>query len=356
MQLTRFAAFLAVGFTLAACGGGVSNQVVPAKKVALLLPDTTNARYEAQDRPLFQAKLRSLCQDCQVIYRNANGDAAAQLQQAEYALGAGAGVLVLDPVDAGSAAAIAGRAANHHVPVVAYDGLVANTSSLSYFIGFDQGAIGALQGGALLAALKTPAQASVVMLNGDPADRDAGALKKAVHKAIDGKVTVAKEFDVAAASSDGAQLEMAQALTALKGKVDAVYGANDEIASGAVAAMKQAGLKTLPPVTGGDTELSAVQRIISGEQYMTVYRPVRQEAEAAAQVAYDLVYGVAVPSSLVTANSVNNGSADVPAVLIQPVAVTRRTLISTVIADGFWTRADICTAAYTQACRAAGLS
>src|SRR2546423_12403965 len=125
------------------------------------------------------------------------------------------------------------------------------------------------------------------MLNGDPADRDAGALKKAVHKAIDGKTTVAKEFDVAAASSDGAQLARAQALTALKGKVDAVYGANDEIASGAGAAMKQAGLKTLPPVTGGDTELSAVQRIISGEQYMTVYRPVRQGAEAAAPVAYD---------------------------------------------------------------------
>src|SRR5207237_10184399 len=98
------------------------------------------------------------------------------------------------------------------------------------------------------------------------------------------------------------------------------------------------------------------QRIISGEQYMTVYRPVRQEAEAAAQVAYDLVYGVAVPSSLVAASSVNNGSADVPAVLIQPVAVTRRRLISTVIADGFWTRADLCTNAYTQASHAAGLS
>src|SRR5438874_11883185 len=112
MQLTRFAAFLAVGFTLAACGGGASNQVVPAKKVALLLPDASNARYETQDRPLFQAKLRSLCQDCQVIYRNANGDSAAQLQQAEYPLGAGVGVLVLDPVHAGPAAVILSRAAN----------------------------------------------------------------------------------------------------------------------------------------------------------------------------------------------------------------------------------------------------
>src|SRR2546423_7641281 len=191
------------------------------------------------------------------------------------------------------------------------------------------------------------------MLNGDPAARDAGALKKAVHKAIDGKMTVAKEFDVAAASSDGAQLAMAEALTALKGKVGAVCGANEEVARGAVAAMKQAGLKTLPPVTGGDTELSAVQRIISGEQYMTVYRPVRQEAEAAAQVAYDLVYGVAVPSSLLAANSGNNGAADVSAPLIPPGAVTPRKPISPVIPDGVLTPADICTPAYTQTRQAA---
>lgn len=356
MQLPRFAAAFVFGIVLTACGAGVTSQVVPGKKVALLLPDTTAARYENQDRPLFQAKLQSLCQDCQVIYRNANGDAAAQAQQAKYALSSGAGVLVLDPVDAGSASSIVAAAATRHVPVIAYDSLVAYTPSLSYYVGFDQGAIGALQAAALLAALKTPAQASVVMLNGDPADRDASALKKAVHRAIDGKVTVAREFDTAGSSSDGAQLEMSQALQALKSKVDAVYAANDEIAAGAVAAMKHAGLKTLPPVTGGDTELSAVQRIVAGDQYMTVYRPVRQEAETAAQIAYDLVYGVAVAPSLLGGETVNNGSADVQAALINPVAVTRRTVISTVVADGFWTRADICTAEYAQACVAAGLS
>jgi D-xylose transport system substrate-binding protein len=99
-----------------------------------------------------------------------------------------------------------------------------------------------------------------------------------------------------------------------------------------------------------------VQRIIAGEQYMTVYRPVRQEAEAAAQIAYDLAYGIAVAAALTGGNSVNNGSADLPAVLVQPVAVTRRTLLATVVADGFWTRADICTADYASACKAAGLS
>jgi D-xylose transport system substrate-binding protein len=340
---------------LAACGAGVTSQVVPGKKVAFLLPDTASPRYESQDRPLFQAKLQSVCGDCTVIYRNANGDAAAQLQQAQYALGSGANVVVLDPVDAATASSIVAAAARRHVPVIAYDRLVLNAVGIRYYVGFDNTAIGTLQGNALLAAVKGSPPA-VVMLNGDAADHDAATLKTAVHRAIDGKVSIAREFDTPASSSDGAQLEVTQALKALDGKVDGIYAANDEMASGAAAALKAAKVKTMPPITGGDSELSAVQRIIAGDQYMTVYRPVRQEAEAAAVLAYDAVYAVAVSSAMTGGNTVNNGAADVPAVLIQPVAVTRRTVVSTVVADGFWTRAEICTADYAEACRAAGLS
>lgn len=355
MRLARITATLVLGMSLAACGAGVTSQVVPGKKIAFLLPDSRTARYENQDRPLFQSKLETVCPDCAVLYRNANGDGGAQRQQAEYVLGAGANVLVLDPVDASSALAIASSAARRHVPVVAYDAMVSDAAAVKYYVGFDDGAIGALQGAALLSAMKT-AKPSVVLLNGDPADTGAALLKDAVHKAIDGKVTVAKEFDTPASSSDGAQLEMTQALASLQNQVDGVYAANDEMASGAGAALKQAKLKSMPPVTGGDTELSAVQRIVSGDQYMTVYRPVRQEAQAAAEVAYNLAFGIKVPPSLTSGHTLNNGTADVPAVLIQPVAVTRRTLLSTVVADGFWTRQDICTADYAAACKAAGLS
>ena len=355
MKVARITALLVVALSLAACGGGVQSQVVPGKKIAFLLPESTSPRYENQDRPLFLARLQSVCGDCTVMYRNANGDAAAQRQQADYVLGAGANVLVLDAVDASTAAAIVSAATQRHVPVIAYDRLVMNTPSLRYYVGFDDTAIGTLQGNSLLAALKA-AQPAVVMLNGDAADRDASELKKAVHKAIDGKVVVAREFDTPASSSDGAQLEMTQALTALNGAVDGVYAANDEMASGAVAAIKAAKLKTMPPVTGGDTELSAVQRIVAGDQYMTVYRPVRQEAEAAAVIAYDLAFGVAVSPSMTGGNSLDNGATEVPAVLVQPQAVTRLTIVSTVVADGFWTRADICTAEFAEACRAAGLT
>ena len=78
-------------------------------KIALLLPETKTARYETQDRPHFEQKFKALCPDCEVLYSNANQDAAKQQQQAEAALTKGAKVLVLDPVDSASAAAIVDR-------------------------------------------------------------------------------------------------------------------------------------------------------------------------------------------------------------------------------------------------------
>ena len=355
MKVVRIAAFVVVSVFAAACGSSPASQVTTGKKIAFLTPDGA-PRFESQDHPLFQARVRSLCADCELIYRDAGGDPATQMQQAQAALSAGANALVLDPVDPSGAAAIVTAAARRHVPVIAYDRLVLNASGVAYYVSFDNAAVGVLQGGALLTAMQTAAMPSVVMIHGDPGDRDAALVKQAVHSTLDGKVTVAREFDTPSASAENARLEMAQALAALHNKVDGVYAANDDEAGGAVTAMKTAGLKMLPPVTGGNAELPAVQRIIAGEQYMTVYRPIRQEAEAAATLAYDLAFGVSVPASLTAGATVNNASRDVPAVLIEPLAITRKELVSTVLADGFWTRTQICTTEYARACKAAGLS
>ena len=355
MNIARIAAVLVTVVCLAACGSGTTSQVAPHKKIAFLAPDAA-PRFESQDRPLFQAKLQSVCADCELLYRNAGGDPVTQSQQAQAVLTAGANVIVLDPVDPNGASAIVAAAAKRHVPVIAYDRLVLNASGVAYYVGFDNAAVGVLQAGALLRAMKASGLPSVVMMHGDPANPDAAVLKKAVHTTLDGKVTVAKEYDTPSASADNAALEMTQALAAVQNKVDGVYAANDDVAAGAVAAMKTAGLKDLPPVTGGDAELPAVQRIIAGEQYMTIYRPVKMEVDAAAVIAYDLAFGVAVPVAMTAGATVNNTARDVPAALIEPMAVTRRELVSTVVADGFWTRTQICTAEFTKACRAAGLS
>jgi D-xylose transport system substrate-binding protein len=173
---------------------------------------------------------------------------------------------------------------------------------------------------------------------------------------LDGKVKIAKEYDTPDWSPNKAQDEMTQALTALNNKVDGVYAANDGTAGGAIAAMKSGGVKPLPPVTGQDAELAAIQRIVIGEQYMTVYKAIKPEAEGAATLAYDLATGKTVPSSMTAGNKVNNGSKDVPSVLLTPVSVTKDNIKDTVVKDGYWTTTDICTAQFADACKAAGLS
>lgn len=353
-------ALVAVAFAAAACGGssggggGSSSSSSGGKKIALLLPETKTARYESKDRPLFTDKLKALCSDCQIIYSNANQDAAQQQSQADAALTNGANVLVLDAVDGAAAAAIAKKAKQQKVPVVSYDRLITGTDAVDYYISFDNVGVGKLQGTSLLQALGNKTDASVVMINGAPTDNNAKLFKQGAHSVLDGKVKIAKEYDTPDWSPDKAQDEMSQALTALGGKVDGVYAANDGTGGGAIAAMKAAGVKPLPPTTGQDAELAAIQRIVAGEQYMTVYKAIKPEAEDAAILAFDLATGAQVPSSA-TNGQTDNKSKQVASILLTPVSVTKDNVKSTVVADGFWTRDQICTSDYAAACQQAGI-
>jgi D-xylose transport system substrate-binding protein len=348
---------------LMACGGGASGVTV-GKKIALLVPDTTTTRYDAKDRPYFEAKLRQVCSDCQVQYSKAN-QAAAQQTQAKAAITGGASVIVLDPVDAAAAASIVTMAKAAKVPVISYDTLVMNTVDLSYYVSFDVAAVGALQGTTLLNAIGKKTKPTIVEINGDPSDVKADLFKQGAHSVLDGKVNFGRESSTPGWLPSNAQAEMQLALTALNHQVDGILAANDAIAGGAITAMTSAGLKPLPPVTGEGADLDAIQRIVTGDQYMTVYESTRAEAEAAAQLAYDLAFGVAVPASSTNGKTVNNGTADVPWVLLNPVAVTKANIESTIVADGLWTAADICTStsnaspsrvSLPSACAAAGIS
>jgi D-xylose transport system substrate-binding protein len=333
-----------------------------AGKIALLLPETKTTRYETADRPDFEQKMQELCPDCQIIYSNANQDANLQLSQAEAALANGAQVMVLDPVDSASAAVIADKAKAQGVPVIAYDRLILNSDGVNYYISFDNEEVGKLQAQSLVDRLNQLGiqNPTIVMINGSPTDNNASLFKQGAHSIFDplvadGKLTIAKEYDTPDWSPDEAQNEMQQALTALGNKVDGVYCANDGTASGAIAAMKAANISPLPPVTGQDAELAAIQRILVDEQYMTVYKAIKPEADAAAELAYDLLTNTPVPDSMTQGKTVNNGTIDVPSVLLTPVAVTKDNVESTVVADGFWSAQEICTADYQAACAAAGV-
>jgi D-xylose transport system substrate-binding protein len=332
-------------------------------KIAFLLPENKTARYESQDLPNFKDQLTALGFDVanNLIYSNANQDASTQQSQAEAALTNGAKVLVLDPVDSTAAGTIADMAKAQNVPVIAYDRLINNSDGVNYYISFDNQQVGKLQAQALVDALNKMgiAKPTIVMINGSPTDNTAGQFKAGAHSVFDplvqaGKLVIAKEYDTPDWSPNEAQTEMTQALTALNNKVDGVYCANDGTASGAIAAMKAAGLNPLPPVTGQDAELAGIQRILTGEQYMTVYKAIKPEADDAATIAYDLLTNTAVPADMVNGKT-NNGKIDVPSILLTPVAVTKDNIESTVVKDGFWTAAQICTASYASACTAAGI-
>jgi D-xylose transport system substrate-binding protein len=339
--------------TTGTAGGGTT-----PLKIALLLPETKTARYETQDRPLFEAKVKELAPDAQILYSNANQDSAQQQSQADAALTNGAQVLVLDPVDSAAAASIVTKAKAKNVPVISYDRLILN-APVDYYVSFDNEQVGKLQGQALLDKITKDGNLgkTIVMINGAPTDNNAKLFKAGAHSILDGKVKIGAEYDTPDWSPDKAQTEMDQAITKLgKNGFVAVYCANDGTAGGAIASMKGAGINPKTrPVTGQDAELAGIQRILLGEQYMTIYKAIKAEANTAAELAVALGKGTGVPTSM-TLSKVNNGQIDVPSVLLTPVPVTADTIKSTVVADGFWTTQQILnTPALVAAGQAVGL-
>src|SRR4051795_1967502 len=287
-------------FGVAACGSSNDNSTSSSAsgsstgaassgtggKIAFLLPESKTARYETQDRPLFEKDVKALCGSCQVVYSNADQDASKQQQQAEAALTQGVKVMVLDPVDGAAAAAIVNQANAKKVPVISYDRLLLN-SKPDYYVEFNSPSVGKIQGQALVDKLKQEGKkGSVVMINGAPTDNNAKLFKQGAHSVIDNSgFKVAKEYDTPDWTPAKAQTEMDQAISALgKNGFVGVYAANDGTGGGAIAAMKGAGIdpKTRP-TTGQDAELAGIQRVLTGEQYMTIYKPIKPLAQKAAE-------------------------------------------------------------------------
>ena len=336
-------------------GGGGTAPAAEAATIALFLPESKTTRYEQFDKPVFEAKLEQLCPDCSFLYFNADQDAAKQQSQVESALTQGADVLVLDAVDADAVAPLVNQAKQKNVPVIAYDRRISGIG-YDYFVSFDNVKVGEVQGQALLDELNrrgTATTGQIVMINGSPTDPSSADYKKGAHTALDGKVTIGREFDTPDWSPDKAQEQMEQAITSLgRDSIVGVYSANDGMATGAIAALKRAGYATLPALTGQDAELAAVQRIITGEQTMTIYLDIKAQAENAAEAAVALAKG----EKPQTNTTVNNGTADIPATLLDPIAVTKDKIKDTIVADGFYQVSDICTPDITAACTEAGLS
>lgn len=349
-----------VGCSNGASAGGTSSsgaaKDASKAKIGLLLPDTVTARFASADKPLFTAEIAAKCPGCTVVYQNANGSAATQQAQAQSMITQGVNVLVLDPFDGVAAASIVRAAKAKNIPVISYDRLT-DSNDLSAYISFDNQKVGELQGTALVARMKAlglPANAGILEINGATTDNNAKYFKLGSLSVLSKtSYKVLGEFDTPgwdpAKAQAWASSQIAKVgVTNIKG----IYAANDDTAGGVIAAMRNAGAKTIPPITGQDATLAGLQRIIAGVQYMTIYKAFKPEAQGAADLALQLAKGdKPTTNSIVTSAS----GYKVPSVVLTPVAVTAQNIESTVVKDGLFTAAQICTAQYAADCTKYGI-
>ncbi|MEV6942127.1 substrate-binding domain-containing protein [Streptomyces sp. NPDC051172] len=338
----------------AACGGD-GRAGSGSFTVGLLLPSRSVPRWEHSDRPLIEKRLKELCPRCTMQYANAENDADRQRQQVTSMITTGVRVLILAAADAKALRSSIVEAHRANIPVVAYDRLA--EGPVSGYVSFDGAQVGRLQGEALLKAMDGRANSSqVVMLNGDPTSPNAAWYRKSAMSVLAGKVRIGRSYDIQGWSTDDAHAQMSAAVAALgPDRIGGVLAANDSIAAGAVSALKLAGVRSLPPVTGQDADLDAVRRIVVGEQYMTVYKPFRAEADAAAAMAVALGRGDDL-GKVATTTTDSPTTRRIPSVLLTPRAVTARTIERTLVKDGVYTVDEICTRALRPACRQDGLA
>ncbi|MFI5060957.1 MAG: sugar ABC transporter substrate-binding protein, partial [Actinomycetales bacterium] len=367
MKIARTAAAVASALLTIVALAGCTNAVSPGHapsvdpkvaKIGLLLPDSVTARYENADKPFFAAELKRLCAECELLYANADGDASKQQQQqAESMVAQGVSVLVLDPFDSEAAASIAADAHAKGIPVISYDRLV-DSKYLDYYISFDNEKVGRLQAQALVERLKAQGTGrgdhGILMLNGSPTDNNAILFKKGAHSVIDKSgYRVLAEYDTPGWDPAKAQDWVTGQLTQFGGRIDGIYAANDVLAGAAIASLKAADVSPLRPVIGQDAELAAVQRILAGDQYMTVYKAVEPEAQKAAQLAVALTRSQHPAAQ----STVRIAGTNVPSFLLSVTPVRADNVEVTVVKDKFYgptTVAKICTD-YKSACAEHGI-
>ncbi|MFH0517199.1 sugar ABC transporter substrate-binding protein [Streptomyces sp. M41] len=364
---TVVAAASTMTLSLTACGAlgvsGDSSEASPTKgndvTVGLLLPETANTRYDKFDYPIIRNKVQELTdKQGQVVYLNADADAAKQARQMEKLIEEQVDVILLDAVDSHAIAEGVQKAKDAGIPVIAYDRLA--EGPIDAYVSFDNELVGEVQGRSLLEAMGgsgVDSSDKIVMMNGSPTDPNAKQFKAGALSELKGAVHIAKTYDTKDWKPENAQANMAQAIEAVGvNNLKGVYSANDGMAAGVIKALKAAGVTQLPPITGQDAELDAVQRIIAGEQYMSVYKSYPQEAESAAQMAVAKVQGKDIQFDSLTQDQVDSPTdKGIPALLVPVVALTEKNIEETVIADGIYKLSDICTAKYKAACAEAGL-
>lgn len=344
------AVLLASAMALTACGGdtGGGGGDGEGPLVAFLMPDQNSTRYDEQDAPAFENKMKELCPDCRVSYQNADADAQQQQTQFEAALADGAEVIVLDPVDSAAAAGLVQQAQTQDVAVIAYDRPIPDLPA-DYYVSYDNKAIGASIAQSLVDHLtETGAQGGILQINGSPTDAAAGLIREGVDSVVDdGPFEELAEFDTPDWLPPEAQEFTEGAISQYGDQIVGVVAANDGTGGAAIAALQAAGRDPVPPVTGNDSEIAAIQRIIAGTQFNTISKPSVVVGEAAAEVANAFLQGEPPDA--------DETLFETPTQLFEPTVVTRDNVKEVIFDGDIYTVEEVCTGEFAAGCTELGI-
>jgi D-xylose transport system substrate-binding protein len=333
--------------------------------IGVLLPDTTtSARYVNYDAPfLKQAFEAAGLNSSQYKIDNAQGSASTMQQQAEADITAGASVLLIDPLDVGSGAAIEANAVSKGVKVIDYDRLVTGGPADRYYVSFNNVQVGQLigQGEVDCITAWNVSKPNILIMDGAPTDNNAKLFAEGYNGVLDPKFSDGSYTKVGEPPGTWdpptAATTFEQQLTAHP-EINAVVAPNDDNANAIISVLQKNKIpaKTFP-TTGQDASPSGLQNILKGYQCGTVYKPVYAEAQAAAALALFLRAGLTPPASLVKSTTKDSTlGKDIPSVYTIPVWVTTDNMASTVVKDGAIKVSDLCAGSLASACQAAGIS
>jgi D-xylose transport system substrate-binding protein len=332
--------------------------------VTVILPDTTSStRYVEFDAPyLTQAFKAAGLPASDFTVENALGSDATQFSMAQSAITKGASVLVVDPLDSGVGAHIESYAKQHGVAVIDYDRLTLG-GTRSYYVSFNNVRVGQIMGQGLVSCVtawgvKNP---NVIVMRGAPTDNNATLFAQGYDGVLAPYFSSGKWKDVSNPAGTWtpsvALSEFQQQYTAHK-NINAALIPNDENGAPIIHYLQSQGVKPRTfPTTGQDATLTGLQNILSGYQCGTVYKPIYEEAQAAAALALYVRAGQTPPSSLVNGTTEDTtAKVAVPSVLLTPEWVTTSNMNSTIIADKFVPASQLCAGSYASDCKAAGIT
>jgi D-xylose transport system substrate-binding protein len=355
---------LAVG-SVAACGGddsgsgsGSSGGGTATGKVGIILPDTKSSQRWGTDDPKFLKQAFDAA-GVQVDIQNAQGDKQAFQTIADGMISGGVKVLVIVNLDSGTGKAVLDKAKAAGIATIDYDRLTLNGGA-NYYVSFDNVKVGELQGQGLVDCLteKKYTKPKVAELNGSPTDNNATLFAQGYNSVLDPKYadgTFVKGPNQSVPDWDNAQAGtiFEQMLTENK-DIKGVLAANDGLGNAVISVLKKNKLNGQVPVTGQDATVQGLQNILAGDQCMTVYKAIKQEADAASALAIALAKGEKPTTATGSVKDPESG-ASVPSVLLTPQSITAPT-VKDVIADGFVTKDAVCTGSFAALCTKNGIS